>query len=129
MEKLEAELNITESKSDSGLNPIKIIFSSKNLSVILGTFCKLQIIPVKTENIHLSAAYDIVRVYLLMKRLTLLGQYSGVLRLIKTWLSNRSYYVNINGRNSEVILLNSGTKQGSMLGPIIYAIYVSPLFD
>ena len=44
-------------------------------------------------------------------------------------MTNRSYCVTINGRNSRVIDLSRGTIQGSILGPILYAIYVSPLFD
>ena len=31
--------------------------------------------------------------------------------------------------SSEVHLLDAGTVQGSILGPIIYAIFVSPMFD
>ena len=80
-------------------------------------------------SLDLSAALDIVNINLLMKRQTLLGLPSDVLRLIKTLLSNRTYYFNINGINSEVIVQKSGTLQGPILGPILYAIYVSPLFD
>ena len=39
------------------------------------------------------------------------------------------FYVEANGLNSKFYDIKSGTIQGSILGPILYAIYVSPLFD
>jgi hypothetical protein len=45
------------------------------------------------------------------------------------WLSKRSFYLSIDGQNSIVFDLLPGTAQGSILGPVLYAIFVSPLFD
>ena len=39
------------------------------------------------------------------------------------------FYVEINGLNSKFYDISTGTIQGSILGPILYTIYVSPLFD
>ena len=39
------------------------------------------------------------------------------------------FYVDINGNCSYIKTSDTGTIQGSRLGPILYAIYVSPLFD
>jgi hypothetical protein len=80
-------------------------------------------------SIDLSAAFDLVNIKLLMIRLTKIGLPKDILRLIELWLSERSFFVNVNGENSIVIDLKCGTIQGSILGPILYAIYVSPLFD
>ena len=80
-------------------------------------------------SIDLSAAFDLVNIKLLMKRLKVIGLPNDILRLIELWLSKRSFYVSLNGMNSMVIDLNCGTIQGSILGPLLYAIYVSPLFD
>ena len=49
--------------------------------------------------------------------------------LIKIWLSKRMFYVQVDGLNSKFYSKNTGTIQGSILGPILNAIYVSPLFD
>ena len=49
--------------------------------------------------------------------------------LIKVWLENRSFYVSINGANSLMFDVLHGTVQGSVLGPVLYAIFVSPIFD
>ena len=81
------------------------------------------------SSIDLSAAFDVVNVKLLLKRLQIIGLPSDVIGLIKVWLSNRLFYVDINGECSYIKTSDSGTIQGSRLGPILYAIYVSPLFD
>ena len=80
-------------------------------------------------SIDLSAAFDLVNTNLLIKRLKIIGLPLDVIRLIKLWLSKRSFYVEINGVSSLVVDLIGGTIQGSILGPLLYAIYVSPLFD
>ena len=80
-------------------------------------------------SIDLSAAFDLVNIKLLIKRLKIIGLPSDIVRLIELWLSHRSFYVSINGKNSMVIDLACGVIQGSILGPLLYAIYVSPLYD
>ena len=44
-------------------------------------------------------------------------------------VKNRCYYVDIKSLTSCFFESTSGTIQGSILGPILYAMYVSPLFD
>ena len=80
-------------------------------------------------SLDLSAAFDVVNTELLCKRLDIIGIPADVVSLIKTWLTERLFYVEINGNNSCLISSNTGTIQGSILGPILYAIFVSPLFD
>ncbi len=80
-------------------------------------------------SLDLSAAFDMVDIKLLVKRLVILGLPSDVVDLIKLWLEDRSFYVSIEGENSIMRELVRGTVQGSILGPILYAIYVTPLFD
>ena len=80
-------------------------------------------------SLDLSAAFDMVNIKLLIRRLKILGIPGDVIDLIKVWLEGRSFYVSIDGRNSMLLELVCGTVQGSILGPILYAIYVSPLFD
>ena len=80
-------------------------------------------------SIDLSTAFDVVNIDLLIKRLRTVGLPDDIVGLIKLWLENRLFYVEINGLNSLFYEINSGTIQGSVLGPILYAIYVSPLFD
>ena len=55
-------------------------------------------------SLNLSAAFDLVNVKLLMKRLKILGLPNDVLILIKIWLTDRSFYASIDGENSVVEL-------------------------
>jgi hypothetical protein len=80
-------------------------------------------------SLNLSAVFDLVNTKLLNKQLEVIGIPSDVVCLIRIWLTNRSFYVTIDGKNLILIELVCGTVQGSILGPIFYAIYVSPLFD
>ena len=80
-------------------------------------------------SIDLSAAFDVVNIDLLLERLRIVGLPVDVVELIKVWLTNRSFYVELNDLNSVLHDINLGTIQGSILGPILYAIYVAPLFD
>lgn len=84
---------------------------------------------VLVSSLDLSAAFDLVDVNLLLKRLKIIGFPSDVFELIKEWLSERFFYVDIDGRNSYLYELLLGTVQGSILGPILYSIFTSPLFD
>ena len=80
-------------------------------------------------SIDLSAAFDVVNINLLIKRLKIIGIPTDVIELIEIWLKNRLFYVDIDGNCSYIKSSDSGTIQGSRLGPILYAIFVSPLFD
>ena len=80
-------------------------------------------------SLDLSAAFDVVNVKLLLKRLKVIGLPKDVIKLIEIWLEQRHFYVDIEGSVSELTESNAGTVQGSILGPILYAIFVSPVFD
>ena len=80
-------------------------------------------------SIDLSAGFDVVNVNLLVKRLRIIGLPDDVVSLIEIWLKNRMFYVEIDDHVSNIVNTSHGTIQGSILGPILYAIYVSPLFD
>jgi hypothetical protein len=67
--------------------------------------------------LDLIAAFHMVNIKLLIKQLKILGL-PVVVNLIKLWLEDRSFFVSIDG-----------TVQGSILGPILYVIYISLLFD
>jgi hypothetical protein len=50
-------------------------------------------------------------------------------QLLEIWLRNRFFYVEANGMNSTIFNNNIGTIQGSILGPILYALFIRPLYD
>ena len=81
------------------------------------------------STLDLSSAFDVVNVELLLRRLKILGLPGDIISLISEWLTNRYFYVGIDGENSYIRHCGVGTVQGSILGPILYALFVSPLFD
>ena len=84
---------------------------------------------VALASIDLSAAFDIVDVELLIKRLKILGLPRDVVDLIKIWLNERYFYVSVGGHDSTLETSWYGIIQGSILGPILYALFISPLFN
>ena len=84
---------------------------------------------VLVPSLDLSSAFDVVNVDLLIKRLQLIGMPSDIIEMITIWLKDRTYFVSIDGNNSLLFDLFSGTVQGSILGPVLYALFVSPVFD
>ena len=79
-------------------------------------------------SVDLSAAFDVVNIDLLMKRLRVIGLPEDILDLIQVWLKDQFFNVEIGDLNSIFHKIDSGTIQGSILGPILYAIHVSPPF-
>ena len=84
---------------------------------------------VLVASLDLSSAFDLVNIDLLIKRLKIVGLPDDLLALIEVWLRDRFFYVSIDGVNSILYDLLLGTIQGSILGPILYAIFVAPMFD
>ena len=80
-------------------------------------------------SLDLSAAFDIVNIKLLLKRLKIVGLPGDIIDLIRVWLNDRYCYVCVDNNNSCLYQSLSGTVQGSILGPFLYAIYVAPIFD
>ena len=81
------------------------------------------------SSVDLSAAFDVVNVKLLLKRLKIVGLPDDLIELVNKWLTTRYFYVSIDGNSSYIHTSRVGTIQGSILGPILYAIFTSPLFD
>ena len=76
--------------------------------------------------LDLFAAFDTVDRGLLLHRLnTRFGIKGKVLAWFKSYLIDRSQFVSINGSNSSHSDLMFRVRQGSVLGPILYLLYVS----
>jgi hypothetical protein len=75
--------------------------------------------------LDLSAAFDSVDHLILSQRLRKCGVVDGAHDWIMSYLSNRSQLVMIPGGNSSPLPLPCGVPQGSVLGPILFLIYLS----
>ena len=80
--------------------------------------------------LDLSAAFVTVDHSILLKRLQLKAGVSGkALDWFTSYLSGRSQRVSIQGTLSKKFGLNCGVPQGSCLGPLLFTVYASRLFD
>ena len=80
--------------------------------------------------LDMSSAFDTVDHRLLLDRLCNRFGFRGqVLKWFESYLHNRMQFVMIDGAKSDVKDLQFGVPQGSVLGPILYSLYISPLGD
>ena len=84
---------------------------------------------VTMSSLDLSSAFDVVDQKLLIKRMEILGFPNEILLVVANWLKDRHFYCEVNGKNSVMIAMECGTIQGSILGPVLFAIFISPMED
>ena len=80
------------------------------------------------SHLDLSAAFDTVDHDLLPSRLTEWFGIDGVvLQWVRAYLTGRSQLLKVNGVLSTPQLLLCGVPQGSVLGPLLFTMYTTPL--
>lgn len=82
-------------------------------------------IPTIVTFLDLAKAFDTVDHKLLLDKLFCIGIRGQALDLLSSYLNNRYQMVKIDGKESDSLLISTGVPQGTILGPLLFIIYIN----
>ena len=77
--------------------------------------------------LDLSAAFDTIDHQMLLDDLWIYGVRDSALSLLKSYLTDRSQTIVVGGSKSAQAALRFGVPQGSVLGPVLFSVYIGGL--
>ena len=79
--------------------------------------------------LDLSKAFDTINHDILLNKFKYYGFCEPSLKLIESYLINRAQYVEMGHVKSKNVYLNCGVPQGSILGPLLFIVYVNDMSE
>ncbi len=77
--------------------------------------------------LDLSKAFDTINLTILLEKLKYYGIDGIALKLMESYMTNRTPYVEIDGVKSDLLNLSTGVPQGSILGPLLFILYINDI--